>query len=74
MKRIETILLLMTATALGACGGGGGGIASPPPGGPPPGPVTYSVILTDIELVKKGSDEKIAVESLPAPGATLTRE
>lgn len=32
----------------------------------------YGVTLTEVDAVKKGSNEALAVNDLPAPGATVT--
>ena len=35
---------------------------------------TYSVSLTEVTVVKQGSDDVIVIDSLPAGGATLTSD
>lgn len=39
-----------------------------------PGTQHYSVSLTGVTVVKQGSDEELAIDGLPANGATLTRD
>ena len=34
----------------------------------------YSASLTEVTMVKQGSDEEIAIDGLPANGATLTSD
>ena len=35
---------------------------------------TYSVSLTEVTVVKQGSDDVIVIDGLPAEGATLTSD
>jgi len=59
--------LLILVAGLSACGSGGGDSGNV-------SSIQYSVILTDVELNKKGSSETLAVSGLPAQSATLTQE
>lgn len=75
IDRLNTLKAAVVAAwclVVSACGGSssGGGGTSPPP--PPPVAQNYTVTLTEIELLKKGSSERLDVDGLPAEGATLT--
>lgn len=66
MNQWRAIVLLALCIVMSACGGSSGS-------GPTTVVQTYTVALTDIELVKKGSTALLVVDGLPAEGATLTR-
>jgi len=71
MKTLLAMCAAASVLVIAGCGGDGGGQAGGPP--PPPTAQTYTTTLTDVELVKKGGTETLAVDSVPADGATLTR-
>ncbi len=63
---------IFMAIFLSACGGGGGDHG----GGPPPGPtsVTYTVQLTDANLIDDRSGAAVTATGLPVAGAQATRQ
>jgi hypothetical protein len=71
MKTLRSLLIPFAGATLVACGdGGGGSISHLPP--PPPTATTYTVSVTDVEIVEQGTDERVAIDNLPIEGATLT--
>ena len=58
-KRRRAVWLAAATWLLAACGGSDNSGDE------------FAVTLTDVELVKQGSHERLPVEGLPAPGGTL---
>ena len=60
-KRRRAVWLAAATWLLAACGGSDNSGDE------------FAVTLTDVELVKQGSHERLPVEGLPAPGGTLVQ-
>lgn len=60
------LLLALALAGLAACSDGGGGGAR--------AGQEFQATLTGVQAVKKGSDEVLPIDNLPATGATLTLE
>lgn len=78
MIRRLRILVACGWLGIAGCGGGGGGDGGgngggePPPPPPPPASVTFRVMLTDLELVDRITDERIDATGLPVSGAVVS--
>ena len=69
MQRRRLVLLATAVMMLSACSDSG--VPTSPDS---PTAQDYSASLTKVTIVKQGSDEEIAIEGLPANGATLTSD
>ena len=72
MKTIGNVLILASFILyLSGCGGGGSGGSG---NAETDSPQTYSLIVTDINMVRTFGKQSVAVNDLPASGAVITVE
>lgn len=68
MQRKRLVLLTAVVLMLNACSDSDVSTTAEPPSAQ-----DYTATLTEVSVVKQGSDEEIAIDDLPANGAILTR-